>query len=367
MKRPTKLLWLTAVLIAIACSDAPVVGPEATGDEVTIETMRWYGLWSEPVKVLSRNLYIGFDVDELIDSLATGRDLAIQAALQKALTTFAATDFPTRAAAIAREIDLLRPDAVGLQEVTFLDVDIPGLADFELSFLPILQAKLAERQLNYVVAAQIQTTNAQLPGITFQDGDAMLVNADRVTVLGSDAQLFTNNLHDPLGIGIDILRGWTMIHARIHGREVEIWNSHLESGPEAQIVGLRGLQAAELAGMASTEMPVILMGDLNDQVGSPMYQALTAAGFDNAWQKLRPWLPGHTCCHAPELWNWFPHFDERIDHVFVRGLPYVKGAVLRTGMWPWEKVQGPAYKLWPSDHAGLYAALTIPSALVVDD
>lgn len=369
MKNATRLLWLAAVLFAVGCSDDPLVAPQPTDDEVTIETMRWHGHRTEPVKVLSRNLYIGFDVDEVIDSLIAGNAEGIYAVIQKALTTFAATDFPTRAAAIAREIDLLRPDAVGLQEVTYLDVDIPGLADFEVSFLPILQGMLAARHLNYAVAAELQTTNAVLSGITLQDGDAMLVNADRVQVLGSDADTFSVNLDDPYGIGINVVRGWTMVHARIRGRELEIWNTHLESGPEAQIVGLRGLQAAELAGMASTEMPVIVMGDLNDELGSPMYDAFTAAGFDNVWQELRPWLPGYTCCHAPDLSNWFPHFDERIDHVFVRGLPHVRGSILRTGMWPWERVWDPShsYKLWPSDHAGLFAALMVRRGLVADD
>jgi endonuclease/exonuclease/phosphatase family metal-dependent hydrolase len=367
MKNATRLLWLTAGLLAVGCSDDPLVAPQPTDDEVTIETMRWHGHRTEPVKVLSRNLYIGFDVDETIAALATGDMEVIGPAIEKAVMTLVATDFPTRAAAMAREVDLLRPDVFGLQEVYDIDVTIPGLPEIHLPFLTILQQKLAARHLNYVVAAQITTTDAQLPYISLIDSDALLVNAHRVQVLGSDAQLFTYNLHDPLEIGIDIVRGWTMVHAKIRGRELEIWNTHLESGPDEQIVGLRGLQAAELVGMASTEMPVIVMGDLNDELGSPMYDVFTAGGFDNVWQELRPWLPGYTCCHAADLSNWFPHFDQRIDHVFVRGLPHVKGSILRTGMWPWERVRGPYYKLWPSDHAGLFAALMVPRVLVADD
>jgi len=369
MTKALRLLVLSGVLVALGCADAPPVGPEPGGEEVTIEEMRWHGHRTEPVKVLSRNMYIGFDVDETLLALASGDPVVMQAAIEKALTTLTATDIEIRAAAMAREVDLLRPDFLGLQEVSYIDVVIPGLADVHLDFLDILQQKLAARQLNYVLAAQVFTTNVQLPpmGISLVDSDAMLINPKRVHVIGADAQLYSENLGDVYGVGIDIVRGWTKVHARVRGAEVEVWNTHLESGPEEFIVTLRGHQAGELARLTSTDMPVFVMGDLNDELGSPMYDSLTTNGFDNVWQELRLWLPGYTCCHAPELWNPWPTFDERIDHVFVRGLPRVKGAILRTGMWPWERVQGPYYKLWPSDHAGLFAALMVRGGLVVDD
>jgi endonuclease/exonuclease/phosphatase family metal-dependent hydrolase len=349
---------LTALLVTVACADAPVA-PEIT-DELTIDAMRWHGQRARPVKVLSRNLYIGFDVDETIAALASGDQDVINAAVAAAIQTLLATDFPTRAGAVAREIDLLRPDVVGLQEVYDIQVNIPPLPAIDLPFLDVLLAKLAERDLHYEVAAQVTDTDAQLPGISLVDHDVVLVRASRVKVLGSDGQLFTANLGDPFGIGIDIVRGWTKIHARIRGVELEIWNTHLESGSDPLIVGLRGLQAAELAENASTGMPVIVMGDLNDELGSPMYDAMTFYGFANVWEVLRPWSDGFTCCHAADLSNPADAFDERIDHVFVRGFESVTGTILLTGKWPWEKVAGPFYPLWASDHAGVYAALRLP-------
>jgi endonuclease/exonuclease/phosphatase family metal-dependent hydrolase len=85
-------------------------------------------------------------------------------------------------------------------------------------------------------------------------------------------------------------------------------------------------------------MPVIVMGDLNDELGSRMYSVMTGAGFENVWAVLRPRL------------------DERIDHVFGS----VRGTIFLTGRWPWERVRGPYYKLWPSDHAGVFASLKLP-------
>jgi endonuclease/exonuclease/phosphatase family metal-dependent hydrolase len=371
MTKALRLLVLGGVLVALGCTDAPPVGPEPGSEEVTIEEMRWHGLWNQPVKVFSRNMYIGFDVDETLAELATGDPVKVQAAIEKALTTLTATDIGTRAAAMAREIDLLRPDFLGLQEVSYIGVGPPWLdPPLQLNFLDTLQQKLADRQLNYELAAQVFTTNVQLPqlpGISLVDSDALLVNPQRVHVIGSDAQLYSYNLGDVFGVGIEIVRGWTKVHARVRGVEVEVWNTHLESGADAGIVALRGYQAGELGRLTSTAMPVFIMGDLNDELGSPMYDSLTAHNYDNVWAELRPWMVGNTCCHAPELWNPLPNLYERIDHVFVRDVGSVSGAILRTGLWPWERVQGPFYKLWASDHVGLFAAVKVPRRLVADD
>ena len=178
MKPAVRLLSLAAVLFAIGCSDAPPLGPD-TSDEVTIEAMRWHGFKTPPVKVFSRNLYIGFDVDETIGALATGDPATIYAAIATAVNTIVATDFPARAAAVAREVDQLRPDVIGLTEVYDIQVNIPGLPPIDLPFLEILQAKLAERGLNYVEAAKVTDTDAQLQGISLVDHDVILVNPDR--------------------------------------------------------------------------------------------------------------------------------------------------------------------------------------------
>jgi len=358
MKPALRLLSLASVLLAISCSETPPLGPEA-GNDLTIDAMRWHGLKTPPLKVFSRNLYIGFDVDETIAALATGDPAVIQAAIATAVSTIVATDFPARAGAVAREIDQLRPDVVGLVEVYDMQVDIPGLPPIDLPFLEILQAKLAERGLNYVEAARVTDTDAQLPGISLVDHDVILVNPDRVVVDESDGQLFSYNLGDPFSIGISIVRGWTRIKATISGETFEVWNTHLESGADPQIVGLRALQAGELASLASTDMPVVVIGDLNDEPGSPMYGVMTGAQFDNVWETLRGESKGYTCCHAADLSNVQRLLYHRIDHVFVRGLRTDMSSIWLTGFRASERVPGPYYKLWPSDHAGVFAAIPV--------
>jgi endonuclease/exonuclease/phosphatase family metal-dependent hydrolase len=358
---------LAAALFAVGCSDAPPVGPDA-GDEVTMNAMRWHGSRVAPVKVFSRNLYIGFNVDETIGALASGDPEIIGPAIDHALNVLMATDFPTRAGAVADEIDRLRPDVVGLTEVSHITFDFNGDGELEvdLRFLDILQAKLAERGLKYEVAATVENSAVDLAGFGFPnsglvDNDVILVSKKRVKVLDSGgAQYQYAQLGDPYGIGISILRGWNRIHAKIRGVELEIWNTHMEAGPGEPFASIRAGQALELVGMASSEMPVIVLGDLNDELGSDMYGVMTGAGFENVWETLWPMDDGFTCCHADDLSNATEQMYERIDHVFVRGLDADEGTILLTGLWPWERVPGPyGQPLWASDHAGVYAALPL--------
>ena len=363
MKALMNLGVVCLALFVAGCDDTSVTQPELD-DDAAIEAHRYRGFGARRISALSRNLYIGFNVDETIAALATPDPADDVAAIQKALQTLAATDFPTRAGAMADEVARLRPDFLGLQEVYDLDITIPGLPPVHLPFLAIFEMALQQRGLNYVIAAEDTTTNAQLPGISLVDHDIMFVNADRVTLHESAGDTFSVNLGDPFGIGVSIVRGWTKVRATVAGVEVEVWNTHTESGSDPAIVMIRAAQMGELAAMASTDLPVIVMGDLNDEPGSPMYQVMMDAGFEDLWAELRR-RPGNTCCHADDLSNERADMDERIDYVMARGFDGrrgVKGMIRLTGKRRWERVEGPYYEVWPSDHAGVFARLLVPRA-----
>lgn len=74
--------------------------------------------------------------------------------------------------------------------------------------------------------------------------------------------------------------------------------------------------------------------------------------------------PGFTCCQAEDLGNEASLPYERIGHIFVRNslgvLPFPvvgKAKAKRVGDEPEDKTpSGP----WPSDHAGVFAKLSIP-------
>lgn len=73
------------------------------------------------------------------------------------------TAFPLRAEALADEVAKARPHVLGLQEVSQIDVDLNPVGVplvIHQDFIAILQAALAARGLNYVVAASIENINA---------------------------------------------------------------------------------------------------------------------------------------------------------------------------------------------------------------
>jgi hypothetical protein len=314
---------------------------------------------------MTQNLYVGADVDAVIGALASpdpGDDFP---ALLFAIETLGKTDFPARAAAIADEIARTRPHAVGLQEVSVIDIDLNpyGLpVVVSLDFLAILQAKLAERGLHYEVAAQVQNiVAAPLPGISLVDHDAMLVDADRVTVTAAGGQNFTLNV-GVVAPGVELKRGWVWADVAIGGAAYRFVSTHAEADlAGAHLEELRAAQVSELVALQPVDRPVIVVGDLNDTPGSLMHQVLAGAGFTDAWAALRPGAVGYTCCHQPDLSDSVAAFYQRIDYVFTRGLGAagqgVRGKVDRFGEVPSDRTAGPAYPIWPSDHAGMIAAL----------
>lgn len=364
MKTAVRLGALLAVMFVAACSDAPVTGPELSED-AALDAHRWGYQRIGDISVLSRNMYIGTDVDSVVAALADDDPTNDVPVFLWAVQVFQNTDIEARVNAMADEVARWEPDVIGLQEVWKVTIAPFGI---DVDFQEELETALAARGLTYVEAAKMTETDAILPafGVRLTDHDVILVNPERVEVNGGSAALFTYNLGEVFP-GITIVRGWTRIDATIGGMDVEVWNTHLESGDDPQIVGLRGLQAGELVGLASTGVPVIMMGDFNDEMGSPMYATMTELGqFEDVWRELRPRARGYTCCHASDLSNRRARFDQRIDYVFARGLGHprsgLKGQVLRTGLLPWERIEGPAYKIWPSDHAGVYARLLTPPA-----
>src|SRR5205807_5233806 len=106
----------------------------------------------------------------------------------------------------------------------------------------------------------------------------------------------------------------------------------------------------------NTEMPVVLAGDLNTTSTTSTYAALTAAGFADAWSALEPSSDGFTCCESlPAIDNALPSLSERIDLVLARGALAPKSITL-IGAGASTRTTG---GLWPSDHAGLAAIVTL--------
>jgi endonuclease/exonuclease/phosphatase family metal-dependent hydrolase len=357
---------VAALVAAAACTDAPTgiarLARVAARDDAPSAGVA-------AVSVMTQNMYVGADLDVVIAALATSDPSDDVPALLGAIQTIGRTDFPARANAMADAIARTRPQVVGLQEVSVIHVDLRafGLPDvIDQDFLATLQGDLAARGLHYVVAARVHNlTAAPLPGISLDDYDAMLVDADRVAIVSASGQTFAANV-GVVAPGIDLKSGWVMARVTIAGAPYTFASTHLASGNVPGFAELRALQAGELAASLPDGVPAIVMGDLNDHAGSPMYQALTGAGFTDTWSALRPGTTGYTCCEAADLSNHVPTLVERIDFVLARGIK-VAGQVNRIGEVPADRVAGAAGPVWPSDHAGLVVSLLVsPGGSVVD-
>ena len=100
---PLVLVW---AVLAAACSDQPVTGPDLRVER-----------GAPSITVLSWNVYVGADVDAIIVALADNDETNDFPALIAGIEELGATDFPARASAIVDEIAARKPHAVGLQEI----------------------------------------------------------------------------------------------------------------------------------------------------------------------------------------------------------------------------------------------------------
>jgi endonuclease/exonuclease/phosphatase (EEP) superfamily protein YafD len=242
-----------------------------------------------------------------------------------------------------------------------LEVEVPGVPAVNQDFLEILLAALADRDLSYVVAASVTGAQAQLPGVYAVDHDVLLIDPTRVAISSPISQVYSFNVGQ-IFPGVTLVRGFVAVEGIVEGEPYLFVSTHLESDlPGLPLQGLRAAQATELVTAIGAAERVVLMGDLNDVPGSPMYQVITGAGFTDVWDSMRPGdNEGFTCCHSANLANPFADFYERIDYVFSRGIgnhASLEGWIKRLGTLPADRLTGPLYDLWPSDHAGVAARL----------
>ena len=353
--------WRALVLLsalAMACSDTDPMAPKA----VPMTTSETNG----PIVAMTRNMYIGADVDRVIAALSglSGEDP--QVALSAVLQEFVATDLPTRLNALAEEIAREQPHVVGLQEVSTLGINLPpefGFPPVQADFLAGLLQALAIRGLSYHTVSNLNFTFSLLGGaIALQDRDVLLVSDALPLIDPAHATYSCPPLCIPVtGLGT-LSRGWVRATTKIGSRTVTFVSTHPESGDIAPIAMLRAGQMQELVGtLANVSGPIVLLGDLNDTPGSAALQVLAGAGFVDTWP-VAGTGDGLTCCHATNLQG--GAFTKRIDYVMARGgfltgngslVPGAKARVI--GESAAERVAGAFGSIWPSDHGGVVISL----------
>lgn len=329
------------------------------------------------VSVMTQNLYLGADLGAVAEVPSSQVPFAVAAAW----ATVQATDFPTRAQAMADEIARTRPQLIGLQEVTTWRTQTPG--DFVLGqrqpnattvaydFLEILLAALAERGLDYQVAALSPTSDIEVPAYTgvgsipfmdirWNDAVAVLVRSD-VDVQEGYAYQFAARTG-----GMGRINGWAAARVNVDGRDLIFVSTHLigNEQPDVQVQ-----QAAELLAWLDTqELPVLLVGDFNSAAnpGAPegdhtgTYPMLLEAGFTDLWDRGNKPESGLTAGHEELLTNPSYSFNRRIDLVLLnQRLGRMVGAAQMQVVGIDPAIHA-SYGLWPSDHAGVFGVLHMP-------
>ena len=127
---------LLSLVFAVGCSDSSVTGPPPLWRVVPASTAA-VTTPAAGITVMTRNLYIGADVDAVIVALLSTSSDDDLPALLVAVGTLQNTDFPTRVEALADEIAQARPHVVGLQEVEDLHIHLAlpeGRIDIDQNF-----------------------------------------------------------------------------------------------------------------------------------------------------------------------------------------------------------------------------------------
>lgn len=343
------------------------------------------------VSVMTRNLYLGADLAPAIGAPSLE---AFVGATGQILREVTANDFPTRAKGLAQEILAKKPDLVGLQEVALWRTGAPSLTPVltgeptattvRYDYLQLLLDQLNKGPDRYEVVVTQDEFDLEAPGdengVPGDGPNPAIANAEingrltmrDVILARRDGGVQTENPQsgnfkallpvEILGAKVPIKRGWTATDARVRGSGwFRFVNTHLEAfDPAVLVPSIRSLQASELVapeGPATSDLPVVLVGDLNsdDDTVEPgdqqAYRALLEAGMVE-----RSTNTPLGCCLRSSLLaegagGSVSDFDHQVDHVMTRDpaeIALQSSAV--TGLLP---VNG----FWSSDHAGLFSAL----------
>lgn len=365
--------------LLLSCEDnLPLVSESSNSNNNTILKN---GYNNAEISVMTRNIYVGTDVDKI---LLTENHEEIPLIVTELKQMLEATNFPERALALAKEIYVNQPHLIGLQEVSLFRIQSPGDAAFGgttpaeeiiFNFLEILMEAISSYGLEYEVAAKIKNADVEMPmfigsetefdDLRLTDYDVILakrgIPISKVVEKNYNARVIVEDL------GLELPCGYVAVTAEVNGKPFRFVNTHLQDIDQSEeLAMIQKLQTNELMrSLSKTLIPVILVGDFNSSAPNGLtYQTITDRnGYTDVWLKncLTDNPSGLTYGHDLDLRNATQNFWERIDYVFVKcgkgkhklvKLKKVFASVLG------DEVQDKTPSgLWPSDHGGVLANL----------
>jgi hypothetical protein len=357
----------------------------------------------KPLTVMTRNLYLGADINRPVIAAATAQAqgkpaeeilLALAHATHTTRAIVDQTDFTVRAPLIADEVARTQPDLIGMQEVALWrhgpfepgNVGVPNATTVDYDFLQILLDELASRGLSYTAVQIGDRADVEAPSFTGSpfDGtiadardvrltmrDVILMRSDNALRVTDDGDhVYAHNLEITVaGTTFSFDRGYNWVDVRDGSRSFRFVNTHLEAFSS----DLAMAQASELLAAApAADRTNVLACDCNsDPLNSSVkpgdsvphkapYELITGAGgFTDEWLQWASAEEGWTS-GLSELVNdpTAAGFDHRIDLILARtpdgdGLAVDRGEVTGTELGD----RDPETGLWPSDHGGVVLRL----------
>jgi len=358
----------------------------------------------KPVTVMSRNLYLGANIQRPVDAAVaaqaaggTAQDIVV--ALANATHVSRAivdqTNYPVRSKLLAAEIAETAPDLVGLQEVALwrsgplqlTQVAVPNATAVDYDFLEILLDDLAELGAEYEAVkignrADVEAPsftgspfNATIGGtvrdvrLTMRDVILMKVD-DGLAETAEGGATYAHNLEVEIaGATLNFTRGYDWVDVRAGATSFRFVNTHLEafSSDLALAQASEMLQATTAVGRSTVIVCDCNSDPLNNSTKpfdhvphKAPYDLIVGAGdFTDEWLQWAPADQGWTSGLSETVDDpTAAGFDHRIDMVFGRtasggALSVDRGRI--TGDETSDR--DPETGLWPSDHAGVVLRL----------
>ncbi len=314
------------------------------------------------VKVMTQNMDAGTDL--LFFFAISDPILATQLTYNELL----AADFSGRAGLLANQIVIQQPYLISLQEVTLWQtISAAGETGILADQLDLIMEALAARRQQYEVISVEDLTDITAPlgdgsYLRFLDRNVILARTDLM-----HSELALSNVQSgvyaakiaPVPGFPEELNGWISVDAKIRGKGLRFFCTHLES-PVSQADDTQVRQGQELIGiMAQSKLPVILAGDFNSDASglkigpdqTPTAAMIVEAGYTDAWQTLHPGELGLTWpLYLEDIFAGPSSPFERIDLIFARDMEILDVEV--AGNIP----------PFHSDHAGVAATLRIENS-----
>jgi endonuclease/exonuclease/phosphatase family metal-dependent hydrolase len=354
------------------------------------------------VKIMTRNLYLGADLTPAIQAATSNDFIRANGQIVRDVDT---NNFPVRAKGLANEILNKKPDLVGLQEVALwrygplndaapftcdgdADDDPPFDCNFTAStvrydYLKDLMAQLNKNGQNYRVVVNQQEFDFEAPtdynGVpgdgdspANQDGeendrltmrDVILARTGQGVVTSRVRKGHFDHIYEPQVAGlvtVHVLRGWTEANVSVRGGHIfRFINTHLEAFGSPTIRRDQAKELVQAGGPAATQLPVILIGDLNSDDNTVQgadrlaFYALKNHGF-----RERSTANPLSCCLKADIITQggggsIADFDHQVDHVLTNAPQFV--SLVNSSVTGRQPVNG----FWDSDHAGLFSTLRV--------